>query len=178
MAFNLMARDDLDVVYIVYEKDSPMEFKQLVYSAFIARSATYGICVEKDLKLVRSAGISDISMKSSLHSYGFLYSVLTGSKTMRGPRTRREVYDALAARQNQTKTLVFFLDEMPFVEDPETSDLTPYVVFMCNVLRSFNFVVIQSSVTGVLRNIVTNEVISRDCEDSYWCIVYPLLDTF
>lgn len=170
-----MARDDLDVFYIVFERTTPFEWHQPVYRDSIGRSAAFRCCVKKDLAYVRSPEIADIISRQMLHSYGFIYALLMDKKATYGVRARSDVYYAIPARrEKRRRPVVFFLDEVPFLADPKNDTSTQYILFMRNVLRSFDLTVIMSSRNGPGRDVVSTEVESLERDAPLRCIVFPL----
>lgn len=106
MAFNLMARDDVEVFYVPCQ-DVEWEFSD--------RFRAFRGCLEKDVGDVGEATASDLSKQSLLYTYGFIWAVLTGMSEFVGPRTRDEVLAALEMWRERAngKYCVFFLDNIP-----------------------------------------------------------------
>ncbi|ETI55898.1 hypothetical protein F443_01489 [Phytophthora nicotianae P1569] len=87
MAFNLMARDDVDVFYIICGRK-----KDDVLNGFRNISHAFMRCVKKDLPCVGDGSVSEISQQNELYTYSFLYAVLGGVPALTGTRTRDEVF--------------------------------------------------------------------------------------
>ncbi|KAE9067768.1 hypothetical protein PF006_g29926 [Phytophthora fragariae] len=93
MAFNLMARDDIDVFYIVCGVRGVNV--QRVYRAFQTRSVVFDNCVVEDTKGMQSGDVFEIQAAGVLQTYGLICALLTGSETMDKKATRGEVNVAL-----------------------------------------------------------------------------------
>ncbi|KAE9062323.1 hypothetical protein PF007_g29950 [Phytophthora fragariae] len=93
MAFNLMARDDIDVFYIVCGVRGVNV--QRVYRAFQTRSVVFDNCVVEDTKGMQSGDVFEIQAAGVLQTYGLICALLTGSETMDKKATREEVNVAL-----------------------------------------------------------------------------------
>ncbi|KAE9040099.1 hypothetical protein PR003_g5098 [Phytophthora rubi] len=113
MAFNLMARDDIDVFYIVCGVGGVN--MQRVYRAFQTRSVVFANCVFEDTKGMQSGDISEIQAAGMLQTYGLICALLTGSETMDKKATREEVGEGLSAWKKRAgdKHCLVFLDEFP-----------------------------------------------------------------
>ncbi|KAE9301862.1 hypothetical protein PR003_g22420, partial [Phytophthora rubi] len=175
MAFNLMARDDIDVFYIVCGVRGVNV--QRVYRAFQTRSVVFDNCVVEDTKGMQSGDISEIQAAGVLRTYGLICALLTGSETMDKKATREEVNVALSEwkRRAGDKHCSVFLDEFPKEEPSRITQLR----FMRNVFRSFCLPVILSSTNGTARDLINYGQHSRGEEGkTLWCVVLPTFPSF
>ncbi|KAE9088986.1 hypothetical protein PF007_g19774 [Phytophthora fragariae] len=113
MAFNLMARDDVEVFYV------PCSKKEW---AFTDRYDAFNDCAAKDMLEQpgrfgdsRKASVASISKQPRMYMYGFIWALVSGVSVFTGPRTRDEVVDALKTwrLKSRGKCCVFFLDNFP-----------------------------------------------------------------
>ncbi|EGZ29156.1 hypothetical protein PHYSODRAFT_294437 [Phytophthora sojae] len=178
MAFNLMARDDIDVFYIVC--DVVDVNVQYVYTAFRTRSIVFGQCVSKDTedkKKMKSGDVSEIEATGELQTYALICALLTGSETMAETATRGEVEETLIAWKKRApgKQCAIFLDEFPREEPSRIIQFR----FMRNVFRSFRLPVILSSTNGTARNLINYGQQSRGRDDkTLWCVVLTKFPRF
>ncbi|KAE9334939.1 hypothetical protein PR003_g13271, partial [Phytophthora rubi] len=175
MAFNLMARDDIDVFYIVCGVRGVNV--QRVYRAFQTRSVVFDNCVVEDTKGMQSGDVIEIQAAGVLQTYGLICALLTGSETMDKKATREEVNVALSEwkRRAGDKHCSVFLDEFPKEEPSRITQLR----FMRNVFRSFRLPVILSSTNGTARDLINYGQHSRGEEGkTLWCVVLPTFPSF
>ncbi|KAG7380186.1 hypothetical protein PHYPSEUDO_007666 [Phytophthora pseudosyringae] len=85
MAFNLQARGDCDVFYIVC--GNPGDREQSVYDAYAERMRTFQACVRSDLEALKCGtlgnrvplgSVGQIRGNTTLASYGFILAALRG----------------------------------------------------------------------------------------------------
>ncbi|KAF1794630.1 P-loop containing nucleoside triphosphate hydrolase [Phytophthora cactorum] len=177
MAFNLQARGECDVFYIVCGK--PGDREQSVYSAYAERTVTFRDCVSTDLGTMekKSRGnhdslgaVGEIRGRTTLALYGFILAALRGSELYCGEAQRSDVQDELIRRKERgAKPFVFFLDEFPragstktHLDDKEQRERENYLRTMRNVFRSFDLAVVVSSTNGTARNLLATSDRSRD----------------
>lgn len=86
MAFNLMARHELEVFYIACGE--PREDVQLAYSR---RSGSFMRCIARDVPAMSDSGIVNVSAVLESYTCGFIWALLTGNRTFAEPQTREKV---------------------------------------------------------------------------------------
>ncbi|KAF4131515.1 hypothetical protein GN958_ATG19270 [Phytophthora infestans] len=172
MAFNLMARDDVDVFYIVCEEE-----KDDVGTAFFQISQSFMRCVEIDLPFVGDGKVSEISQQNELYTYSFIYAVLGGVPALSGTRTRDEVFQA---KREYVGCPVFFLDEFPHLIEGLSINKRKKNIRRCrfvrNIFRSFGLTVIVSATNGAAANVLNLTDPSEPKELS--CVIFPTLPRF
>ncbi|KAG1709883.1 hypothetical protein DVH05_016897 [Phytophthora capsici] len=160
MAFNLKARGECDVFYIVC--GDPGDREQPVYNAYATRTGTFQECVNQDLEAMQKrtlqkhvplGSIGQIRSMQTLSLYGFILAALQGKDRFYGPKERSHVFDELRRRQeSRMKPFVFFLDEFPRtgknLTDNAQQKLENSLRMMRNVFRSFGLAVVLSSTNG------------------------------
>nr|AFB18281.1 crinkling and necrosis inducing protein 7 [Phytophthora capsici] len=185
MAFNLIARGECDVFYIVCGDLGDRE--QPVYNAYATRTGTFQECVNQDLEVMRRrtlreqvplGSIGQIRSMQTLSLYGFILAALQGKDRFYGPKERSHVFDELRRRQeSRMKPFVFFLDEFPragkHLTDNAQQKLKNSLRMMRNVFRSFGLAVVMSSTNGTARNLVVPSSRSRQDGPQLWCRVFP-----
>ncbi|KAE9275556.1 hypothetical protein PR003_g29304 [Phytophthora rubi] len=188
MAFNLQAREECDVFYIVCGE--PGDRQQRVYSAYAERMKAFQACVRSDLEALKIGRLGDqvslgavgqILANRTLASYGFILAALRGSDICIEAAQRSDVIDELNARKERgAKPFVFFLDEFPragrtktHLPDRDQRILENSLRTMRNVFRSFGLAVVVSSTNGTARNLLTTSDRSRDSGPCLWCVVCP-----
>ncbi|KAL3668775.1 hypothetical protein V7S43_006069 [Phytophthora oleae] len=129
MAFNLEARGECEVFYIVCGMLGDHE--QSVYKAYAERTVTFRTCVERDLKTMRGAtpcsnqdslsAVGEICGNTTLALYSFILAALRGSDLCLGNVQRSQVqYELNRRAEIGAKPFVFFLDEFPRVRRTNT----------------------------------------------------------
>ncbi|KAF1791909.1 P-loop containing nucleoside triphosphate hydrolase [Phytophthora cactorum] len=188
MAFNLQARGECDVFYIVCGK--PGDREQSVYSAYAERTVTFRDCVSTDLGTMekKSRGnhdslgaVGEIRGRTTLALYGFILAALRGNELYCGEAQRSDVQDELIRRKERgAKPFVFFLDEFPragstktHLDDKEQLERENCLRTMRNVFHSFDLAVVVSSTNGTARNLLATSDRSRDSGPCLWCMVVP-----
>ncbi|EGZ15429.1 hypothetical protein PHYSODRAFT_507565 [Phytophthora sojae] len=174
MAFNLMARKDVQVLYICCgQQQGGVEL------AFGQRSESFLRCMEKDLPGVYDARIFTILPQMNLYTFGFIWAILTGRSSFMDPRRPVEVRKELKARPKGSRQIVVFLDEFPRLDNSSirTSDIARR--FMLNVFRSFGLAVVLNTTSGAARDLATLDI-GRCLQQSgrLWCTIRPTLLAF
>ncbi|EGZ07744.1 hypothetical protein PHYSODRAFT_527945 [Phytophthora sojae] len=172
MAFNLMAHSDVDVFYITLTEDVTN-----LLVAFFGRSNGFVECVKRDLPEVGDAEVPDILAQPQLYVYGLIWAMLRGATIFRGPRTRQDVMRAMASREENGKTSVFFLDDFPSVDPLNRTSSIRKLRYMLNVFRSFGLAVVVTGASGVIHDLVRVAIRSKEC-DGLWCVVFPSIPKF
>lgn len=171
MAFNLMARDDLDIFYVACDPINGFES----YSLFTNRSAAFKKCLLLDIEYLSDGGIKEILDETKLYTFGFVWALLTGKSDFYGRQTIEEVQSAVRARQ---KTCVFFLDNFPSPCDHEGFQGFRYHRLMRNIFRAFGLVTIVSCTHGHVRDLINPGEEPHDRNEDLWCVVFPSLPRF
>ncbi|KUF84525.1 hypothetical protein AM587_10002414 [Phytophthora nicotianae] len=113
MAFNLQARGDCDVFYIVC--GNPGDREQTVYDAYAERMSVFQRCVLNDLDALKRVtlgnqvplgAVGQIRGQTTLSLYGFILAALRGQDVYYGETQRSDVMDELEKRGS--KPFVFF----------------------------------------------------------------------
>jgi hypothetical protein len=176
MAFNLMARGDLDVFYFTCEAES--EVTQDVYTTFSDRSGSFNRCVVMDLPTVGRASVLEIGSVPRLYTYGFIWALLSGMDTFQGSRTRADVESARKERETRgEKEVLFFLDEFPHPDHQSENRLR----FLRNAFRSLGFTIILSSTNETARRLLLSGRSHSSrvyTEPHLWCVVLPTFPSF
>ncbi|KAL3667224.1 hypothetical protein V7S43_007459 [Phytophthora oleae] len=187
MAFNLEARGERDVFYIVCSMHS--EKDQTLYNAFGERTKTFRACVRSDLETMKEEEIDDedshgsvgeIRGNTTLVLYGFILAALRGSGIYFRGVQRPDVQDELSRRkQRGAKPFVFFLDEFPRARRHDVGktqrDRENFLRVMRNVFCSFDLAVVLSSTNGTARSLIAISGCSRGSGSCLWCVVIPSL---
>jgi hypothetical protein len=185
MAFNLQARGECDVFYIVCGTAGDRE--QTVYDAFAERTSAFQRCVLRDLDALKRVtldkraplgAVGQIRGQTTLALYGFILAALRGQDEFCGEARRSDVTAELEKRG--ARPFVFFLDEFPragrlqtHMYDVDQRELENSLRVMRNVFRSFKLAVVVSSTNGTARNLITTSSRSRESEPYVWCVVVP-----
>ncbi|KAK1945563.1 hypothetical protein P3T76_002611 [Phytophthora citrophthora] len=182
MAFNLKAREECDVFYIVC--GTPGDREQSVYSAFGTRTGEFNMCINLDLKamerrtLINSVplgSVGQICAMPTLALYSFILAALQGNDRFFGTTERSDIIAELKRRkESRAKPLVFFLDEFPRTRHYGTR-FENALCIMRNVFRSFGLAVVLSSTNGTARNLVVPSTQARNNGSCRWCMVFPSL---
>ncbi|KAL3666905.1 hypothetical protein V7S43_007854 [Phytophthora oleae] len=190
MAFNLQARGECEVFYIVCGRFG--EGEQRVYRAFTERSRAFRHCVNRDLVAMerKTLGnrepigfVGEICGNTTLALYSFILAALRGRDVVLGTASRSDVNAELARRKERgAKPFVFFLDEFPrarrinsrFDEEDQLKHENELRMTR-NVFLSFNLPVVLSSTNGTAKNLFVPSSRSRGGGPSLWCVVFPSL---
>lgn len=185
MAFTLMARKDLEVLYIPCSSKSG-EMTQEIYTVFSARSTCFSKCVEKDLPAITDSGVGGID-NEELYIYTFILALLNNQNNFVYKKSlRSDVFKKIESiesernddkRGKNKKQVVVFLDEFPSLSKKKNEHEIKGLRFMRNVFRSFKLVVIISATNGTARNLIGAYGHSRG-RLSLWCVVFPWLPRF
>ncbi|KAE9002442.1 hypothetical protein PR001_g18250 [Phytophthora rubi] len=188
MVFNLQARGECDVFYIVCRSHNDCD--QNVYSAYADRTETFRECVSTDLETMEKkprgnrdllGAVGTIRACRTLTMYGFILAALRGSDVVSRTVRRSDVIDELNSHKERgANPFVFFLDEFPragriktHLADGDQRILEDSLRTMRNVFRSFGLAVVISSTNGTARNLLATSDRSRDSGTYLWCVVFP-----
>lgn len=174
MAFNLMARKDLKVLYVPCCSGPEMR-PQSVYQIYEQRTAAFTRSINLDFPRVDNGSVANIKLNTELFTFGFILALLTDQDRFTGPASK---YDVISTIEKMQKQCVVFLDEFPKLPKDEDEKSVAKLRFIRNIFRVFGFVVIISSTNGSARNSLGSFSHSRPGDQSLWCVVVPSLPRF
>lgn len=174
-AFNLMARDGIDVFYVVCPPTDWTQHEDSVHSTFRDRSLTFDCWEQMDASRMIDASLLEINWIPSLYTFAFVHALLTNTNRFMAIQWLDRVkLDQLIWKRKEKggRSLVFFLDESPFHDEfkPERSE--NYLRFMRNTFRLLELVEILGSMSESAGQLMIKGLISRPHSAiSFWGIV-------